>query len=304
MAARLPRRRRLKVPAEPRPPLAVDMDGTLLATDLLMEGLVHGLSRRPWRTLAALPMLLKGRAGLKARIARIAADLDFALLPCNAALLGWLQAERASGRRLYLVTASDRAAAEAVARCFELFDGVMASDGRINLKGARKGEELRQRFPGGFTYAGDSFADLAVWRHARGIVFAGWKQAALARAVASGGVLEAAFPGPAPAWRDWQRVLGLWWWVASLPLVVILPLAGVRDWRVLLAASLCAGCVVSAAALWRRLLTVAGDRRAGDAKNPFASGRLPLAHGLGALAFCLALALLSGGFALWRAIFP
>lgn len=285
-----------------RPPLAVDMDGTLLATDLLMEGLVHGLARRPWRTLGALPLVLRGRAALKARVAHIAADLDFALLPCNAPLLAWLQAERAAGRTLVLVTASDRAAADAVAQRFGLFDTVMASDGGANLKGARKAAALRRRFPEGFAYAGDSFADVAVWRRARGIVFAGWKHGALARALAGGGVLEASFPSPGPAWRDWRRVLGFRWVAAAiLPLSSLLFLAGLRDWRALLAASLCAGCAFSAAALWRALAAISRDRSsAGGAENPFAAGRLPLAHGLCALALCLGLALLSGGFALWR----
>jgi hypothetical protein len=46
----------------------------------------------------------------------------------------------------------------------------LASDGQRNLKGFAKAVLLRQLFPAGFIYAGDSKADLSVWRHASGIV--------------------------------------------------------------------------------------------------------------------------------------
>jgi phosphoserine phosphatase len=47
---------------------------------------------------------------------------------------------------------------------------VFASDGQQNYKGAAKADLLRQSYPAGFIYAGDSKSDLPVWRHACGIV--------------------------------------------------------------------------------------------------------------------------------------
>jgi hypothetical protein len=47
---------------------------------------------------------------------------------------------------------------------------VLASDGQQNFKGSAKAEMLSRLFPAGFIYAGDSKADLKVWRRARGII--------------------------------------------------------------------------------------------------------------------------------------
>jgi phosphoserine phosphatase len=54
----------------------------------------------------------------------------------------------------------------AIARRIRAF----ASDGRRNLKGSAKAEMLSRLFPAGFVYAGDSAADLKVWRYASGVV--------------------------------------------------------------------------------------------------------------------------------------
>jgi hypothetical protein len=51
-------------------PLCVDLDGTLVKTDTLVEALVGALGN--WRTLFQLPALLfSGKAGLKRGLARL-----------------------------------------------------------------------------------------------------------------------------------------------------------------------------------------------------------------------------------------
>ena len=87
-------------------PLAVDMDGTLLKTDTLVEGIVASLFSRPLKVIAALPLLARRRAAFKARIADIA-PLNVELLPVREALLQFLAGENDKGRPLYLVTAAD-----------------------------------------------------------------------------------------------------------------------------------------------------------------------------------------------------
>src|SRR5208337_3575267 len=71
----------------------------------------------------------------------------------------------------------DRAMAMPVANHVGLFDEVLGSDGRTNLRGANKLKLLTEKFgERGFDYAGNSSADLAVWRGAREaiVVNAGW----------------------------------------------------------------------------------------------------------------------------------
>ena len=148
----------------------MDLDGTLIAADLLWISTTRLLRADP-AALFRLPLwLLRGRAHLKREIARRVA-LDAAALPYRADLLAFLRAERDRGRRLVLATAADAAAAAAVAEHLDLFSDVIASDGRVNLSGRRKLEALETRFGRrGFDYAGNAAVDLHLWRHANAAI--------------------------------------------------------------------------------------------------------------------------------------
>ena len=153
--------------ADSQIPLCVDLDGTLVRTDTLVEALLL-LCRSQPRQLLALPSWLgQGLARFKERVATVV-RLDPASLPYDPDLLDYLRNERDRGRRLLLVTASHERTARDVADHLQLFDEVIATNGRQNLKGRRKRDELVRRFgDGGFDYAGDSAADLSVWPAAR-----------------------------------------------------------------------------------------------------------------------------------------
>lgn len=173
-------------------PLCVDLDGTLVAADLLVLSLGRLLRRSPWTLLRLVPLLGRSRALFKRRVFE-AAPVDAAAVPYRASLVAWLSAERSAGRRLVLATASDAAAAAAVAGHLGLFDEVLASDGRTNLKGEAKRARLVARFgERGFDYVGDSRADLPVFRSARRVGVAG-KSAGVRRAAERLGRLERTF---------------------------------------------------------------------------------------------------------------
>jgi phosphoserine phosphatase len=147
-------------------PLCIDLDGTLIRTDTLFVS-VRALARIDPMSFARMPFwLVAGRARLKAEIAgRV--SIDAGRLPYNRELIELLWREREAGRRLWLVTAADRRVADAVVAHLGLFAGVLASDGSRNLKGAAKLRALEELFPRGFDYAGNSAADLPIWRRAR-----------------------------------------------------------------------------------------------------------------------------------------
>jgi 4-hydroxybenzoate polyprenyltransferase len=148
-------------------PLCVDLDHTLLKTDLFYETFVMLVKRAPL-ALAALPYwLIKGRAFLKHELA-LRVRPDIGCLPFRNDLLTFLRLEKDRGRRLILISAADQALAEAVEHYLQLFDDVIASDGTRNIKGANKARLLEDRFgKGGFDYIGDSRSDFAVWCSAR-----------------------------------------------------------------------------------------------------------------------------------------
>ena len=108
-----------------------------------------------------------------------------AALPYHEPFLAYLREQKAAGRKLVLVTASDRDMALPVANHVGLFDEVLGSDGKTNLRGANKLKVLVAKFgERGFDYAGNSSADFAVWRGAREAIVVNASAAVLKRAAA------------------------------------------------------------------------------------------------------------------------
>jgi apolipoprotein N-acyltransferase len=148
-------------------PLVVDLDGTLIRTDLLWESLARLLRRNPFAIVAILFWWVRGRAWLKQKLAARVC-IDPATLPFNEKFVAYLREQKKSGRKLVLATASDFRLARPVADYTGLFDEVLASDGKTNLRSAQKLAALVKKFgERGFDYAGNSSADFAVWRGAR-----------------------------------------------------------------------------------------------------------------------------------------
>src|ERR1700675_902145 len=191
------------------PVLCVDLDGTLIRGNVLWECVLVLLKTRP-STLLLLPFwLLAGRASLKRHLAA-KTHLNPARLPYRQQVLDLIQQEKATGRRIALVTAADRAFAEAIASYLGLFDEVHASDGKLNLKGANKAAFLAQHFAqAGFDYVGDSAADVEVWRNARAAYVVGTE--ARAKQAAAVTTLKATIFEPRVAFRTSFRISFLTW---------------------------------------------------------------------------------------------
>ena len=166
-------------------PLVVDVDGSLIGGDLLIEGIARLLSVSPL-SLFALPFrlaaaMVRGRAGLKRRIAE-AVPLPPDTLAWNPAVLEEIAAAQAAGRSVWLASASDARAISPLAETVGAA-GCLASDGRTNLAGEDKATALVARFgERGFDYIGNERRDLAVWKRARRAIGVGLA-AGLAREV-------------------------------------------------------------------------------------------------------------------------
>ena len=154
-----------------QPVLCVDLDGTLIRSDLLLESMLLLLKRNPLYLFAAVVWLFSGgKARLKAEIAA-RVTLNPAALPYNSELLTWIQSERATGREVWLCTAANERLATQVALHVKLFDGVLASDAHHNLSGQHKADQLMERFGRGeFDYCGNERRDMAIWRCARSAI--------------------------------------------------------------------------------------------------------------------------------------
>jgi phosphoserine phosphatase len=150
-------------------PLVLDLDGTLLAGDLLYKSFISILRRNPLIVFWCAMWLWRGRAALKRQLA-LHSRIDWEQLQLHQDVVALAIREKTAGRSVVLATAADAVLAERLASNLGFIDQVFASDGHQNLKGSAKAQILNQKFPAGFIYAGDSKADLSVWAHARGIV--------------------------------------------------------------------------------------------------------------------------------------
>jgi 4-hydroxybenzoate polyprenyltransferase/phosphoserine phosphatase len=263
-----------------------DLDGTLLSADTFVERLGFILLRRPWLIPSVMLWLMKGLGYCKGRVAEVAAvpATDWPVRPEAVSLL---EEARREGRLMVLATAAHRNVADAIAGRLACFDAVLASDERVNLKGAAKlaaiEEFVRQRGLEGYAYAGDSAADLKVWRNAAEVIIVDPTPALESRVRRLG--------KPTTILGSRRSVLGNCWkacrphqWAKNLLLFVPMFLAHKMDVETLFAVLLAfLSLSMSASAVY--ILNDIGDIPAdrGHVKKrlrPFASGRLSVPTGL------------------------
>ena len=271
-------------------PLVVDLDGTLLRTDLLQESALRLIKQRPWLALLVPFWFLKGRAYLKRRIFQ-SVRIDVSLLPLHEELLAWLREEKVRGRRLVLATASDYHQARSAVERLGLFDSVLGSDGQRNLKGRQKLKIIVEVCGEEFDYIGNSSADLVIWKGCRHAILVNASRR-VERSARRAATVTQVFPPPFAGLRNALRAMRCYQWVKNLLVLVPAitshtiferPVAG-RAALAFFAFGFCA----SAAYIVNDLLDLEDDRRHKTKKHrPFASGRMPMGAGILLAVVCL-----------------
>jgi len=272
-----------QLPARPTP-LVVDLDGTLLKTDLLLESVLALLKRGPLFLLILPWWLWKGKAYLKQQVAR-RVSLDVSVLPYRSDLLDYLTTQRAAGRTIALATASDMRTAQQVADYLKLFDLVFASNGITNLSGEAKRARLVSEFgEKGFDYAGNERRDLVVWSSARNAIVVNATQLVSSRVAGIAPVLRI-FEDRKRGLVDHLKPLRTQHWLKNI--LIFVPLfAAHRFYEVdllgkVLLALLAFACVTSGGYLLNDLLDLPDDRHHPHKRfRSFAAADLPLSYGL------------------------
>jgi 4-hydroxybenzoate polyprenyltransferase len=278
-------------------PLVVDLDGTLVKTDLLIESFIALIKQNPFYIFLLPFWLLKGKAFLKEQIGQ-RVNLDVATLPYHREFLDHLRVERARGRRLVLATAADERIARQVANHLQLFDRVLASDGSVNLSDRYKRDRLLAEFgEKNFDYAGNDRRDLAVWSSCRRAILVD-PAGGLSAAAGQAAVIERVFIGPKRRLKPYLHALRLHQWLKNLLVFVPLVMAHrfselnlfARDFLAFLAFGLCASSVY----LINDLVDLSADRHhPRKRQRPFASGELSLLWGLASIPLLFGLSLLA-----------
>jgi 4-hydroxybenzoate polyprenyltransferase len=274
----------LKSHENPSKPVAVDLDGTLVKTDLLLESINAYLAQNPLRLLKLISWVLGGRLLLKARLAE-KTDLDFTSLPYNTQVLKWLHEQRAAGRTLVLATASHRVLAEGVSQHLGIFDAVLATDGDTNLKARKKSNSLVASYGlRGFDYVGNEGADLDVWSTADKAHVVSSSRALVARVRSQGNLGEIFDPEHGNIIHSLFRAVRLHQWMKNL--LIFVPLVTshswtnlTADWRAIVA-FVVFGLTASSIYVVNDMIDVTDDRHhRRKRERPFAAGHLSLAAG-------------------------
>ena len=293
-----------EVPGTQARPLVVDLDGTLVRTDLLIETAISGLVRDPLSLFRSWGTLMHGRAAFKHRLAAQSV-LDVASLPYDEAVLTRIRNATSVGRPVFLASGSDQRLVKAVADHLGIFAGWFASDKMNNLTGPAKAQCLAAEFGDrGFDYIGNENADLPVWERAAEVIAIRPSVGVLRQLARNGRQVEQLHSQP-PTWRSWARLFRIHQYAKNalvfVPLILAHQFSAEQIIASVLAAvafSLCASSVY----IINDLADLHADRNHPTKhRRPLASGEIPLLHAIVAapilfVASALLALLVSGAF--------
>lgn len=264
--------------------LVVDLDGTLIKTDILVETLMKYLMINPFNLFKFFIFLFKGRSKLKDEISRVV-NIDVSLLPYDNEVIKYIKKEKSHGRAVVLATATNKIYAQKIADYLGIFDDVIASDYSVNLASKNKANELIKRYgEAGFDYMGNSKADLNVWSKAKNSIVVNPDKGVLNKAYKLGNV-SLVIENRANFFKTLLKALRVHQWAKNV--LIFVPLAAAHElteYSQLFTAfiafvmfSLCASTVY----LLNDLLDLEDDRHHKTKCNrPFASGALDVRFGL------------------------
>lgn len=269
--------------AEPAVPLFVDLDGTLVKTDLLLESLLSLLKSSLHRVFMLPIWLLRGKAYFKSKIAA-GGRVDPSKLPYHEQFLSFLRNQHARGRKLVLASASNARIVETVAAHLGIFSAHIGSDTENNLAGVAKLAAIKKLVGDApFDYAANDRVDLPIWKEARKAI-AVCPSPALVRHLQRSVELELVFPRAKGGVKAFIRAIRCHQWLKNLLVFVPLAMAHRLTEPALTAQAVLAffafSFAASAAYIANDLLDLENDRGHAEKKRrPFASGDLPLITG-------------------------
>lgn len=205
-------------------PVFVDLDDTLIRSDLLIEAMILVLHQSFFRAVLLFFKIFKGALIFKNALVRIV-SIDPQVLPYNPKVLEYIKLQKKAGRQVILATASHDVYARRIADYLDCFDHVIATDENENIKGEAKLDRIRaycsEIKAENFEYIGDSRTDLVIWQAASHAV-------AVAPSKSVKKALEAAHPSLVLLeerhfrWLPYLKVLRPHQWVKNL--LVLLPI--------------------------------------------------------------------------------
>lgn len=270
--------------------LVIDLDGTLLKSDMLHESFLSAFARRASTPVKSVMQLLNGKAALKSYLAAEAV-IDITSLPYDDEVIKYINEHRSDGGKVALVTATHQLLADKIAQHLEIFDEVHGSNNGVNLKGVAKAKFLVDRFGSdGFLYMGDASADVPVWEVSAKAVTVNASNAVRRKVEAFGKPVEH-LNTTSRSWGSYFKALRSHQWLKNILIFVPMLAAHMLDLSAFLSSCLAFvafSLIASSVYVVNDLLDLSSDRaHPRKCSRPFASGAIPITHGIQLAILCL-----------------
>jgi 4-hydroxybenzoate polyprenyltransferase len=262
-------------------PLILDIDGTLLKSDLLWESIAALAARHPFRALLIPLYVLRGRPALKHFLAR-ESGLDVNEVPLSPTAMGLIGEAETEGRTVILASGSPQSMVDQMAERVGANEG-WGTDRLRNLTGSSKLTKILEEHDS-FDYVGNSWVDIPMWKASRKAIAINPKRLAVWLGRRARPDLEI-MRDKRPAWRSWLRALRMHHWAKNT--LIFLPalaahLAPSADLATQLLAGFAAFCAMTSAVyLLNDIADLSSDRRHPEKHNrPLAAGEISISHSL------------------------
>jgi len=265
-------------------PLVIDLDGTLIRSDMLVESGFAFLKQNPLHLFSMVNWLLTSKARLKRELAE-KVDLDVTTLPYVPEVLAFIKEEKSKGRKIVLATASHMIYAKKIADHLELFDDVIATESDVNLTSTQKAERLVSLYgKKGFDYAGNSMDDITVWPFARESIVVNPEAGVLSKAKKIGNISKI-IDAKLPLAKTLLKAFRIHQWAKNalifVPLLASHQISNLDKIADGIIAFIVFGLCASSVYLLNDLLDIQDDRHhQTKRKRPFASGALSIKTGV------------------------
>ncbi len=284
-------------------PLCVDLDGTIIATDSLMESILISMRKNPFIFFLLPFWIIRGRFYFKTQIGKRVIPVPN-IYPYKSEIVDYLKSERQKGREIVLATATIKPIADSVAEYLGFFDKVIASEKSNNLRANYKRDRLIELYgEKGFDYAGDSKADYSVWEAADKAILVE-PSSTIENKVRKFKDEVMVFKSKSNKLKLIIREIRVYQWLKNIliffPLLMAHKVTDVQLFANVIYAFFAFSLIASSVYVLNDLLDLESDRHHPRKKNrPFASGSLPLQLG-----FFMTPLLLAGGILISILLLP
>tara|TARA_S200000501_G_scaffold371333_1_gene414222 strand:+ start:2091 stop:3524 length:1434 start_codon:yes stop_codon:yes gene_type:complete len=273
--------------------LAVDLDGTLINSDMLHETFWSAFSNDILIPLKAFIALCSSKTHLK-KILYDTSSVDIKSLPYNDIVIEYINLHRSKGWKIVLITGTNQELANEISNYLNLFDEVYGSNLNRNLIGLNKANFQNQVLGfKNYDYIGNSFNDICCWQNSeKAITLNAGKALRRKCEIKNNNFLHLESKSKLNVLSTFIKEMRPYQWIKNT--LVFLPIVASQELGInylinSLVAFLAFSFVASSVYFLNDLLDLKNDRYHPKKRNrPFASGDLPLSFGvLGAIGLLL-----------------